>query len=994
MRTWFEKRSPDSLLASSDWLECEDRIQAFENSWRNGQSPRIADYLHANGPIRRALLIELVCVDLEFRLKAGEVARVRGYMDDFPELTGDRNAALELLATEYELRRRHRNDVSLDEYRVHFPEYLDELSERLNLSEMDTWLGTPGTIAPAPWPEVPGYEIVGEIGRGGMGIVYKAIESSLRRPVALKFLPVEFAQDADRLERFLREARTASALNHPYICIVHALGRHEDRPFIVMEFIEGETLQAQVARRPSLEQVARWIGQAAQALATAHAAGVVHRDIKPENMMVRPDGYVKVLDFGLARRLPTLAEPKPPGSSTDHGGFFGTVGYMSPEQAYGRPVDSATDIFSLGIVLFQLATGQHPFLADSALATLNAIAMASPAPASRLNPDIPAALAALNEAMLQKDPRLRPTAAEVDRALSALVVSGAPSELPAAWTWPIVHREPELAILESSLRWAEQGAGGFVCVAGEPGIGKTTLIEDFLASPAVTSRNCLIVRGHCSERLGATEAYLPIIDALHDFLRSHAQDAVGRLLKVAGPTWHTQIVAPAPSENLPGPFDATRAASQPALLREFRSVLAEISRLAPVVVFLDDVHWVDASTVDLLAHLARHIQSMRVLVIVTYRPTELLLGPHPFHGLKLELQTRGVCQEIAVSFLARDDIDRYLKLAFPGHAFADDFAEFIHARTEGNALFVVDLLRYLKERKVVAEVQGRWRLAHDLPDVLRDLPGSVRSMIQRKLERLSEGDRRLLSAASVQGTEFDSLVVARALELDSADVEERLAELDRIHGLVRTLREHEFPDRTLTLRYQFVHVLYQQALYNDLPPTRRASLACSVARELERHHGADHPEAAGELACLYEVGRDFERAARQFWLAALNDARVFAHREAVVLARRGLELLAGLPATEEKALLELSLQTTLGLQLQVTEGFAAPDAGKAYSRARELCRFLPGASRLFPVLWAFGSFRKCAPTCRVPSRWPTNSWPWPSNRRSPSSHCRHIRPWA
>jgi predicted ATPase len=361
--------------------------------------------------------------------------------------------------------------------------------------------------------------------------------------------------------------------------------------------------------------------------------------------------------------------------------------------------------------------------------------------------------------------------------------------------------------------------------------------------------------------------------------------------------------------------------------------------------------------VDLLAHLGRQCPAMRLLVVVTYRPTELLLGPHPFHRVKLELQGKGACTELLLHFLDRADIDRYLELAFPGHEFPADFVDLIHARTEGSPLFLTDLLRYLRERGVIAETAGRWVLARELLDVGPELPESVRSMIQRKLERLSEEDRRLLAAASVQGSEFDSAVVAAALKRDAADVEERLQELDRVHGMVRRVREYEFPNRTLTVRYAFVHVLYQQALYNDLSPSRRAALGTALARSLEEHYAETGAEAAAELACLYEVGRDFGRAAWQFWLAAQNAARVFAHREAVVLARRGLRLLEALPETQARSTLELPLQTTLGLQLQVTEGFAAPDAKPAYSRARELCRDAPD-SALFPVLWGLWLFSK------------------------------------
>jgi serine/threonine protein kinase/predicted ATPase len=904
---------------------------------------------------------------MEFRLRSGEPVRVETYLAAHPELADDRRATLGLIAAEYELRRLHEGDMDFDEYRRRFPQYLDDLAACLHSTDDDT-LGPPTGTARTTVPEtpaVPGYEILGELGRGGMGVVYKAREVSLGRQVALKFLPDEYARDPDRLERFLHEARTASALNHPHICTVHALEEHKGRPFLVLELIEGQTLHDLLASQPGVEEVSRLIGQAARALAAAHAAGVVHRDIKPENIMVRPDGYVKVLDFGLARMLPTLTRPEPSKErDTDPGAVLGTAAYMSPEQARGEPADSASDIFSLGIVLYQLATGEHPFEAESALGLLYAIATRQPVPPSRLNPDIPLALEGLIGAMLHKDARLRPTAAEVEAALA--VDHGFSHPDPASTARPIVRREPELKSLRAALARAAAGHGALVCVAGEPGIGKTTLVESFLAELNSPGRPCLVARGQCSERLADTEAYLPVIDALGNLLRGEGGDAATRLLKVVAPAWYAQLMPPGGTRSQP-PGDDTEsnrdpssllpANSQQAMLREFCNFLREASRLGTVVLFFDDVHWADVSTVDLLAHLGRQALSLRLLVVVTYRPTELLLGPHPFHRVKLELQGKGACPELALDFLTRADVDRYLALAFPGHAFSDDFAELVYSRTEGSPLFLVDLLRYLRERGVISESGGRWSLARELPDLRRECPGSVRGMIERKLDRLEAGDRRLLAAAAVQGPEFDSAVVAAALNQDAADVEERLQVLDRVHGLVRLVRESEFPDRTLTLRYAFVHALYQQALYLDLTPTRRATLGAALARALEDHHGADSP-AAAELACLYEVGRDFGRAARHFWVAAQNTARVFAHHKAIELARRGLRLLEALPETPERAMLELPLQMTLGLQLQVIQGYAAPDAERAYRRACDLCPPDAGSGPPFPVLWGLWLFHK------------------------------------
>ena len=194
------------------------------------------------------------------------------------------------------------------------------------------------------------YHTLEPLGSGGMGVVYKAEDTRLGRSVALKFLPREFAQDPQRLERFQREARTASALNHPHICTIYDMGEHEGLPFLVMELIEGQTLRSFAARRPSLPVLVQLVGQVAKALAAAHAAGIVHRDIKPENIMVRDDGYAKVLDFGLARRIPTVGTLSQATAAevTEPGTVMGTVRYMSPEQARGETAGSASDIFCAG----------------------------------------------------------------------------------------------------------------------------------------------------------------------------------------------------------------------------------------------------------------------------------------------------------------------------------------------------------------------------------------------------------------------------------------------------------------------------------------------------------------------------------------------------------------------------------------------------------------------------------------------------------------------
>jgi eukaryotic-like serine/threonine-protein kinase len=241
------------------------------------------------------------------------------------------------------------------------------------------------------------YEVLSRIGAGGMGEVWLATELRLGRNVALKLLPADVTRDPVRIQRFELEARAASALNHPNVCTIYALDQASDgQHYIAMEYVEGQTLRERLATaRLSLREALDIGVQVAAALSVAHAAGIIHRDIKPDNVMLRADGVVKVLDFGLAK----LAPLKPGGAdttrmpvNTDAGTVVGTATYMSPEQARGQPVDARTDIWSLGAMLYEMIAGRSPFAAPSGSDVLAAILQNEPAPLARFEPDAPAEL--------------------------------------------------------------------------------------------------------------------------------------------------------------------------------------------------------------------------------------------------------------------------------------------------------------------------------------------------------------------------------------------------------------------------------------------------------------------------------------------------------------------------------------------------------------------------------------------------------------------------
>ena len=505
----------------------------------------------------------------------------------------------------------------------------------------------------------------------------------------------------------------------------------------------------------------------------------------------------------------------------------------------------------------------------------------------------------------------------------------------------VVGRTKELAELLSGFQIACSGQGMLLCIAGEPGIGKSTLFEQFLTVQRSSSVNCGVAIGRCSERLAESEAYLPVLEALESLLSAECGREFGELMKLVAPTWYVQV-APlwaSAEPSFAGVVSDAKAASRERMKRELASFLQEVSRIQPLIIFLDDLHWADASTTELLAYLSQRLASDRVLIVVAYRQSEMLLSQHPFVAIRHELQKQHLCQEIAVDLLSRDDIRTYLSRELPDHKIPGDFVELVYRRTEGNPLFMVDLVRHLREQDA---------LARPLELIEHQLPESVRSMIQRRVDQLGENELALLAAAAVQGQEFDSRIVADVLDLEPAVVEERLRRLDRVHFFVRFIRERELPDQSLSLSYAFAHALYQHGIHETLTPSRRADLSKATADALLRRYGDSSSVVASNLALLLECAREFERAADYFIQASANAARLFANEEAVGLSKRAIanaERLSGvarhsrvLAAAMQMAQFHLVLShfEEAAADFEVAEQ-AAEKAGDLEGRVRAVC---------------------------------------------------------
>ena len=271
------------------------------------------------------------------------------------------------------------------------------------------------------------YEILALLGAGGMGEVYRARDTRLDRAVAVKIVHTRLAADADQLRRFEQEARAASLLDHPNIVVVHDVGRHEGSPYIVTELLEGESLREKLGAPLPARKVVEYAVQIANGLAAAHEKGIVHRDLKPENLFVTKDGRVKILDFGVAKLMATatradaLTQGPTVAAGTEPGMVIGTVGYMSPEQVLGKPVDTRSDLFSLGIILYEMLAGQRPFRKDTAPETMAAIIREEPAELTTTNAAVPAGLDRVVRHCLEKEPSSRfQSARDVAFALESL----------------------------------------------------------------------------------------------------------------------------------------------------------------------------------------------------------------------------------------------------------------------------------------------------------------------------------------------------------------------------------------------------------------------------------------------------------------------------------------------------------------------------------------------------------------------------------------------
>jgi hypothetical protein len=401
--------APDTALRQ----RLETVLERFEGAWLDGQQPALDDFLPQHGQDRSALLPELVLIDLECRWKAGQMVRVEPYLSRYPELAISTGAVLRCLAQEFTLRRRREPQLQLVEYQERFPQYRDWLTVLLPAGAGS--LEDVGLAPPCRPVVPPGYEILGLLGRGGMGVVYKARCLARNGVVALKMIRDDDPSDPELLARFRSETEVVSRLRHPNIVEIYQVGEYQGRPFLALEYVPDGNLRDRLARGalPAAEAVCL-VATLARAVEHVHDRGIVHRDLKPANvLLVERSGersclQPKLTDFGLAKRFGVAAGQTPSGQ------LLGTPGYLAPEQTTGstRQVGPAADVWALGAILYELLTGTAAFRGDSVLEVLRCIVDEPPIPPRQLVPTLPQQVEDICLQCLDKTPGRRyPSAA-------------------------------------------------------------------------------------------------------------------------------------------------------------------------------------------------------------------------------------------------------------------------------------------------------------------------------------------------------------------------------------------------------------------------------------------------------------------------------------------------------------------------------------------------------------------------------------------------------
>ena len=732
------------------------------------------------------------------------------------------------------------------------------------------------------------YEIVREIGRGGMGAVFLAHDPVLSRDVAVKVIPPYlFTEQAE--ERFRREARVVAGLDHPGIVAVHDFGHHEESLFLVMSLIRGRDLRGLMDERSlGMDDILDIAAQVASALDCAHRSGIVHRDVKPENILVDRDSAAvraRVTDFGLAiggqdKRL------------TQAGMVVGTVAYLAPEQLALKELDGRTDIYALGVVLYEALTGRAPFEGGGVPTLFHCIANETPPAPRTMALNIPEELDALIMRCLAKDRDDRPPTARVlAEALLRIRAELGPDESAqrtSAWVerpvqprpGSLVGRKPELETLRTCLDAAASGEGRFVMIGGATGVGKTRMVDELETLTA--SRSIPMFRARCVD-FDDTLPYNTLCQLVQQFFRVCGPQVARQFADLAPELSQTfPLLADIPElRRVTSDMIVRPDASAP--LRDDRTYIFELlarcyirmSGGEPMVLVFEDLHVANV-TADALQYIIHRLGPLPILILGTYRSDEADRRT-PIIRLLDHFEGDRHFKLITLAPFTPDEHRTFLENIVGSPTIDEQLVQRIYAVTDGNAHFTSELTRSLLDSgEIVRQPSGSWGLARDAAISIDALPASIQQAVERRLERLPKPQMETLGIASVLGREFNVREL-QAIAEDAKSVE------DDLDNLLAARFLEEVP-LSRGERMMFSSGVTREVVYGTLSRRKRRTLHRTFAEWLERRNAGRQEMVYPQLVHHYAEGDVPEKVVEFGMKLARRSIDAFAEQDAISAA--------------------------------------------------------------------------------------------------------------
>jgi DNA-binding winged helix-turn-helix (wHTH) protein/tetratricopeptide (TPR) repeat protein len=457
----------------------------------------------------------------------------------------------------------------------------------------------------------------------------------------------------------------------------------------------------------------------------------------------------------------------------------------------------------------------------------------------------------------------------------------------------MVGREAAMAQLDGYLNRALKAQRQIIFITGEAGVGKTTLIDEFHKT-ASRPPNLRVVRGHCVEGFGGKEAYYPVLEALGQWVRDSGGGSVLHALTKQAPTWLIQFPSLVKSDQREALQKEILGATRERMVREICEALESLTAQDSLVLILEDLHWVDPSTLDFISALARRRGPAKLLLLATYRPADVIISGSPLKVLKQDLVLHNLSHEISLERLEESDVSEYLAIKFGGGDFPSGFANLIYRRSGGNPLFMVNILQDMVKKRLIAQADGRWTLGVALEDVAPSVPETLDQLIEMQFQQLSSLEQCILRSASVAGERFSVWTISTSAEFESGSIDDACERLAERLQFIKSAGIQKLANGQISAHYDFRHSLYREVLYRRLSEVARSKLHLLLAQRLKAFCDPCEQELATELAQHFEGGHDYEQAIHYLILAAENSVGRFAYRDCVEILNHAGKLVVKL----------------------------------------------------------------------------------------------------